>query len=197
VIHGKSRRPWVLDLSEIDTRQGAGNLSRKQPLPSAIGRSALRVVDATAGFGHDAAMLACMGYDVEAWERSPLVHAILVDAVTRATGDVGRLLSEHLTIHHGDTTTVLSTMSPPPEVVFLDPMYPPAPKQSPLPKKPIQILRAIVGPDQDALTLLKAARSVATNRVVVKRPTWAPPVMDDCAHSHGGKLARYDVFVPL
>ena len=69
---------FSVDFTGIDLRTGTGNLSRKQPLPRAIGKETKTVVDATAGLGHDAVLLACMGYDVIAVERSPIVAALLL-----------------------------------------------------------------------------------------------------------------------
>ena len=57
-----------VDFSTIDRRVGAGNLSKKQPLPKAIGAHNT-IVDATAGFGMDAVRLSLMGYHVVAIER--------------------------------------------------------------------------------------------------------------------------------
>ena len=69
-----------VDFSKIDRRVGAGNLSKKQPLPKAIGEHST-VIDATAGFGLDAARLAMMGYHVKAIEQSPIISAMLRDGL--------------------------------------------------------------------------------------------------------------------
>ena len=76
-----------VDFSTIDRRVGGGNLSRRQIFPKAIGSTGHRVVDATAGFGGDAARLALMGYQVTAIEQSPIIAAMLQDAVARSKKD--------------------------------------------------------------------------------------------------------------
>jgi len=60
-----------------------------------------------------------------------------------------------------------------PDVVYLDPMYPHR-RKSALAKKEMQLLRQLVGDDEDASELLLAALASAKQRVVVKRPRLAP-----------------------
>src|SRR5262245_12957252 len=81
-----------IDLSSLrptgrGRRSGGGNFSRSQPLGRAVGKTTRTVLDATAGVGHDAALLACMGYQVLAVERSPIIAALLQDALKRALED--------------------------------------------------------------------------------------------------------------
>ncbi|MHC5004159.1 MAG: class I SAM-dependent methyltransferase [Planctomycetota bacterium] len=113
-----------------------------------------------------------------------------------ADAELAPILAGRLEVVEGDARTVLPALAPPPDVVYVDPMYPPKRKRSALPPKPIVIVRRLVGPDEDAGELLSVARRVALRRVVVKRPPWAPPLSDDAVASHAGKLARYDVFRP-
>ena len=43
-------------------------------------------------------------------------------------------------------------------------------------KKEMRVFQSLVGPDLDADGLLEPARLLATKRVVVKRPDYAPPL---------------------
>ena len=45
-------------------------------------------------------------------------------------------------------------------------------------KKEMRVFQSLVGPDLDADGLLAPARQLATKRVVVKRPDYAPPLAD-------------------
>lgn len=186
------------DFTSIDLRTGAGNLSRRQPLARAVGRAAKRVLDATAGLGHDAALLALMGYDVTAVERSPIVGALLRDGLERAMTDerYRAAIGGRLRVIVGDARDVLRTMDERPDALYVDPMFPPKRKASALAKKSIRLLRRLVGDDPDAAELVDAALDRSVPRVVVKRPTHAPPLRPDPVVSFPGKLVRYDVYAP-
>ncbi len=191
-------RGMIVDFSSIDLRTGAGNLSRKQPLPRAIGRETKTVLDATAGFGYDAALLACMGFEVQAVERSPVIAALLEDGLRRALLDeeLNRAIGDRLRIQTGDSRDILEHLDPKPDAVYIDPMFPEKRRKSALAKKHIRLVRQIVGDDPDARQLLEVAMIHARKRVIVKRPTYAEPLKADPDLSFAGKLVRYDVYLP-
>ncbi len=150
------------------------------------------VIDATAGLGHDASLIACMGWQVIGIERDPFLAAALDLSLRDATrcDELQVMLSGRLEFRCGDATTMLPTMEA--DVVYLDPMFTARRKQSALPKKPAQILQALVDPGDDE-ALLAAARTQA-DRVVVKRPTGGPPIAEpDLVFP--GRLVRYDVYL--
>ena len=185
-----------VDFTNIDRRVGAGNLSRKQPLPKAIGEHKT-VLDATAGFGTDAAMLALMGYHVIAVEQSPIISAMIRDGIWRAEQDVGLRddLGGRLQFVEGNSLQTLPTIQNI-EVVYIDPMFPPKRKKSALPPGHIQALQSIVGYDnpEDTMDLFNTALQTATERVVVKRPTHGPNMSSHPVAIHKGKLVRYEVY---
>lgn len=137
------------------------------------------VVDATAGLGRDAFVLAAIGCRVRMLERNPVVAALLEDGLTRGYADVeiGSWLRERLQLIHASSLTSLTDISPRPQVVYLDPMFPHKQKSA-LVKKEMRVFQSLVGPDLDADGLLMPARALATKRVVVKRPDYAPPLAD-------------------
>lgn len=191
-----------VDLGGLDTRPGAGGLSRKQPIARAVGRASRCVIDGTAGLGQDARLLAAMGFEVLATERSPILHALLHDGVRRAAEDppLRALLGGRLAVwpDPADVRTVLAARAEagesPPDAVYLDPMFPPRRKESALARKSVRLIRAVVGADEDAGEVLAAVRE-QVRRVVVKRPPDAKPVADDATTTIGSKLARYDIYV--
>ncbi len=172
-----------------------GHAVRSQPLLRAVGRRSGRVFDATAGFGDDAIALASSGYHVTAVERSPVVAALLEDGLTRALADPRlRAGALRLELHCGDSRELLSALAQPPDVVYMDPMYPIDRSKSALPRRQIQLLRCLVGEDDDAGELFETALACGARRVVVKRPRRASPRPGPLADSHTGKLVRYDVY---
>jgi 16S rRNA (guanine1516-N2)-methyltransferase len=192
----------AVDLGGLDARTGPGGLSRKQPLARAIGRRTDLVLDGTAGLGQDARLLAAMGYRVLATERSPVLHAMLLDGLRRAEADpaIASVLGGRLRIwpEPADVRTVLRTLAETgemsPDAVFLDPMFPPRRKDTALARKSVRMIRAIVGSDEDAAEVLAAARH-RVRRVIVKRPPEAAPVAADPTMTIASKLARLDVYV--
>ncbi len=166
-----------------------------------LGGEALTVVDATAGLGRDAFMLALLGCRVLAVERSAVVGALLRDGLARAAGQTRfglRTIAGRIKLVIADARDVLReiTTEHAPDVVYLDPMYPPG-KKSALAKKEMRICRMLVGDDGDAADLLEMAQGVARRRVVVKRHRRAPPLASGRAVEYVGRTVRYDVYHPI
>ena len=132
------------------------------------------VVDATAGWGRDAFILATMGCRVHMIERSKIIAKLLEDGLHRAGQDekIGEIIKGNLTLTCEDSQKELLHTPFEPEVIYLDPMFPHKEKSA-LVKKEMRILQAVVGQDEDADALLNLALTIATNRVVVKRPAYA------------------------
>lgn len=173
----------------------------QQPVARAVGlKSGWRptVLDATAGLGMDAFILASLGCTVEMVERSPIVAALLADGLNRARLDERIApIAERLSLRAGvDSITVLRDKEcPAVDVVFLDPMYPDTGRTA-MPKKELLFLRRAVGDDIDAAALLAAALECAGKRVVVKRPRLAPVIAGlPPSFSQAGKSSRFDIYL--
>mgnify|MGYP003625858067 CR=1 FL=1 len=172
---------------------------RGQALPKAVGMKGGKtptVVDATAGLGRDAFLLASLGAEVTLIERSPEMHGLLAEGLERARkagGDVADVISR-MTLLYGDAKDLLPTLSP--DVVLVDPMHP-ARKKSALVKHEMRLIREIVGTDEDAAELMTVALAIASNRVVLKWPLRADPMKGIGAVSHQirGKSTSYQVFM--
>lgn len=136
------------------------------------------VLDATAGLGRDAFVLASLGCKVQLLERHPVVAALLEDGLERAYADpqIGHWVSERLSMLPTSSQDTLSSFLMDermrPDVVYLDPMYPHK-KKSALVKKEMRVFQFLVGADLDADGLFEPAYALATKRVVVKRPDYA------------------------
>lgn len=176
-------------------RSGGANAVARHPLVRAFGSKIEWILDATAGLGSDAYRLAEAGHRVRGIERHPVVYALLASAWEHAmrAGTVPPSLAQRLGFEWGDAAMRIEAIEESNVGVYLDPMYPPPRRSSALPKRPLQILRRLVGEESDARPLLEAARARAA-RVVVKRPHHAPPLMDDAAFSVETKLVRFDVY---
>lgn len=195
--HGK---PVAIDLTHIDTTSGQGR-SLRQPLVRAVGvrkgdpyRPA--ILDATAGFGEDAWLLASLGCTVTAVEHNPVMSALLRDALIRASATAPDVAGR-LNVVCGNSGAVLDRLSEDalPDVVYMDPMFPAGRKTAE--RKPMRVLRWMVGHDTDSNTLLAAALRVARKRVVVKRPAKASPIAAGDilpVTTHKGSSVRYDVY---
>lgn len=140
------------------------------------------VLDATAGLGRDAFVLASLGCKVQMLERHPVVAALLDDGLMRAKQDpeIGDWVSERLSLSHISSHNALETLAVDcefvmPDVIYLDPMYPhpEGKKKSALVKKEMRVFQSLVGADLDADALLGPALAMASKRVVVKRPDYA------------------------
>ncbi|MCG8426358.1 MAG: class I SAM-dependent methyltransferase [Chromatiales bacterium] len=151
---------------------------RGQPLARAVGLKGSelpKVLDATAGLGRDAFVLASLGCEVTLVERSPVTFALLNDGVSRALNDqtVSEIVQRFELICDDARRYLLSLDNEScPDVVYLDPMYPHRDKSA-LVKKEMRLFRQMVGDDLDSAELLLAARHRARKRVVVKRPAKA------------------------
>ena len=192
-----------VDFSGIDVRTGTGNLSRHQPLGRAVGDRAGRrsgasysIIDATAGFGHDAFLLACMGHVVEAVERHPVIHYILACSISQAVRDPGlaAVMGDRLRSVHADSIQALREHEPV-DVVYLDPMFGSESHGSALPKKKAQLLRHLAGPPHGDQELFDAAIACSKRRVVVKRSAGDTPLVPDPSLQISGKIARYDIYL--
>lgn len=154
------------------------------------------VLDATAGLGRDAFVLASLGCKVTLIERHPLVAALLEDGLRRARTDSDTApIVARMSLHRGDAVVSMRNWSgEAPQVVYLDPMFPSRNKHA-LVKKEMRVFRPLVGNDDDAPALLVAALSLASRRVVVKRPRKAP-ALDGIAPSYvlEGKSSRFDIY---
>ncbi|MHA7879366.1 MAG: class I SAM-dependent methyltransferase [Saccharospirillum sp.] len=172
-------------------RYGGG---RSQAIAKAIGlaqRPGLTVLDATAGLGRDAGVLASLGAQVWMLERHPIVRLLLTDGLIRAYQS--GLSFSRLQLLEGDLLQGAS-LGDAPDVVYLDPMFPERRSRAAV-KKEMSLFHDLIGPDADADALLAPALAIARHRVVVKRPRHAPDLAGvRPALVLAGKSSRFDVY---
>jgi 16S rRNA (guanine1516-N2)-methyltransferase len=155
----------------------------------------LSIIDATAGLGRDALVLANLGATVTLVERNPLVAALLYDGLRRAAANPATTeLAVRMQLHFVSALQALTEL-PPADVVYLDPMFPPREKSA-LVKKEMRAFHEVVGSDTDADALLAPALQLARYRVVVKRPGYAEVLAQQSPQLVvKGKNNRFDVYI--
>ena len=176
-----------------------------QDIAKAIGLHKINnpnVLDLTAGLGGDAFVIASLGADITMVERNPVVHALLNDALERASLSADAELQDiltHLKLENKNATEVLKDLNDEalPDVIYLDPMFPKRTKSAQV-KKEMQFFHEIVGNDDDSEALLLQALNKAKKRIVVKRPRLAEKLTGTVQPAFDviGKSTRYDVYLP-
>ncbi len=173
---------------------------RGQPLARAMGLKSgysPTLVDATAGLGRDAFVLASLGCKTTLCERSPILASLLYDGLRRGAQhpEIADIM-QRMTLWYGESCDYLTGIPAKqrPDVIYLDPMYPDK-QSSALVKKGMVALQQLIGPDRDSEQLFGLALEIARKRVVVKRPVHA-----DCLHRRkphsciSSKNTRYDIY---
>lgn len=178
---------------------------KQEAIAKAVGlnhyQQPISVLDATAGFGQDAFVLASLGCKLHLVEQSPMVAALLADGLKRAAEDpfIGSWASL-MTLTVANAQDILAALKPSeyPMVVYLDPMFPPAQNTAASSLK-MRVLRELVRDiPVDAEKLLQSARLKAQKRVVVKRPKGASALTEEAPHfCIRSRSHRYDVYLPL
>ncbi|WP_424409368.1 class I SAM-dependent methyltransferase [Pasteurella sp. PK-2025] len=155
------------------------------------------VIDATAGLGRDAFVLAAIGCQVRLVERHPVVRLLLQDGLQRAYADpeIGEMMQQNMQLLPVSHIAQLDPATDFADVVYLDPMYPHKQKSA-LVKKEMRVFQHLVGADLDADSLLAPALSLAQKRVVVKRPDYAAYLAQQAPHfSRETKNHRFDIYL--
>ena len=206
LLHSPINRKKLISLLAVDFVHGKNgyrhekNCTTNQPLARAVGiKPGVRptILDATAGLGADAFVLASLGCTVTMIERSPLIAAILKDGMDRALKHkrTEEIIKNRMRLHCGDTIKLLRTMQETFQTIYLDPMYPHK-SGSALNKQAMRTIRNLVGDDTDAGLLLDIALTKALKRVVVKRPKNASLLSESTpSHTITMKNGRFDVYL--
>lgn len=156
------------------------------------------IIDATAGLGSDAFILAFLGYKLTLLERSPIVYNLLKDALQRAS-EIPEYQTTVSRIQLIQTNAInwLPLQRPLPDIIYLDPMFPERQKSAAV-KKEMTILQQLLGTEPDNEFLLETALACASKRVVVKRPRLAPVFAGyKPSFSLMGRSSRFDVYLHL
>lgn len=161
------------------------------------GVDAPTAVDCTAGLGEDSLLLAAAGFTVTLFERDETIAALLADALERAAAEpqLAGIVSR-MRLVAGDSVSGLASLPEPPDVVYLDPMFPARTKSAAV-KKKFQLLHHLERPCEEEEALMAAALAARPRKVVIKRPAKGALLAGmRPSYSVSGKAVRYDVLVP-
>ena len=193
---GKLSKELLIKAAKLKILTQMGSLGAA-PMQGANYLEAPRVIDATAGLGEDAFLMAATGARVDLYESNPVIAALLGDALRRAAADERTAeMAARMTLHAADSVAALAQLDFRPAVIYLDPMFPGRTKTAAV-KKKFQLLHRIEQPaDAAAQTaLLEAALAAQPRKVIVKRPAKGPYLAERRPdYSLSGKAVRYDVF---
>jgi 16S rRNA (guanine1516-N2)-methyltransferase len=199
-IHGPIFVDYVSGKAAHRQEFGGG---RRQHLARAVGIKAgfnPTIIDATAGLGSDAFVLATLGCKIRMIEHCLPVVQLLEDGLLRARGSAATVeIANRMQLHNGDALELIPLLAKKeyPDVIYLDPMYPPRNKSAAV-KKEMQMLQLLAGKGGDNKALLQCALQHAGKRVVVKRPVWASAIGDSVAHACVESTnTRYDIYLPI
>jgi len=195
-------KPDILkfDLAEGEVALRASKVSKSnETVAKAIGcKSHYRptVLDATAGMGRDALVMAMLGCKVIMQERNFAIYKLLENALNRLKGrsDFKPEIIERISLHQQNSIDSFQKDQHV-EVIYLDPMFP-GRKKSALVRKEMRLFKLVAGEDIDADRLLLNSLNSGAKRVVVKRPKGAPQLAGrKPSHEILAKKFRYDVYL--
>ena len=190
-LGSNSSRPFKVSFDRRNPARG------QDPLRKALGKKIEVVFDLTAGWCTDAAAMVGMGARVTAFEVNPLAFHMTKFALKHCQDPE---LQQNLDLINANGSNCVELASVP-DVVYLDPMYPPRSGSAASPRA-ITLLREIVNETANRsasseTSLLRIARDVAGHRVVAKRPHHAPPIEESGKVGEiRSKQLRFDIYAP-
>ena len=117
----------------------------------------LKGIDATAGMGEDAFLLAAYGYDMTLYEQNPVVAVLLKDALRRAKKHPQlKEIATRMKLVEGNSVEELKTRVDAVDLIYLDPMFPGRQKSGLINKK-LQLIQKLEPPCSDEVELFEAA----------------------------------------
>ncbi|MFT4862099.1 MAG: 16S rRNA (guanine1516-N2)-methyltransferase [Pseudohongiellaceae bacterium] len=191
-------KPTMVDFSSDALELRASDSLVKQNLIKALGlkkNPRTTVLDAMAGLGKDAYLMAMAGCTVQMVEKSKIVFVLLRDGLDRLHQyGIDELEKSSMSLLFADFLEI-SPKKQKFDVVYLDPMYQ-SPKRKSKAKRDIERLQRLLGKEDNEVSLLEHGLELAERRVVVKRPKNAPPFANrkpDIVYK--GSSARFDVYL--
>lgn len=195
-------KPWKIDFlsSEKQHRRYHGG---RETLVRACGikknKEPQTIIDASAGCGQDAFVLACTGAHVILIERNPVIAALLEDALKRFHAHSALSENIHLTLYFDDAINFLqhrlSILLPDlPDVIYWDPMHPTRQKSAQV-KKEMVMLQQWISPESNPESLINLSLPYVKDRVVLKWPQKAPPLKNlKPSFVYKENTVRFEVF---
>ena len=154
-----------------------------------------RAIDATAGMGEDAFLLAAQGYEVTLYEQNPVIAALLKDALRRARKNmILKEIAGRMKLIEENSVEAMSRQMDPVDVIYLDPMFP-ARQKSGLINKKLQLIQKLEPPCSAETDLFDAAIKAGPSKIIVKRPLKSEFLAGrKPSYTLNGKAIRYDCY---
>ena len=170
-------------------------LQNNRTLRQAIGfkKEPLSVLDITAGWGKTAFLISQLGCQVTAIEANPFVFYLVQEGL-----EYNNINSNQFEIKLDNSLNYLNSLKNShyyPDIIFIDPMF--GGRKKSLSKKPLKILKKLVGETIDKQELFNLALLKARKRVVVKRHKLDRPLKVNILCTFKGHSVCYDVFNPI
>ena len=155
-----------------------------------------KAIDATAGMGEDAFLLAAQGYEVTLFEQNPVIAVLLKDALRRAKKHpVLKDIASRMNLVQDNSVEGMSKLLDPVDVIYLDPMFPARQKSSLINKK-LQLIQKLEPPCSEETDLFDAAIKANPDKIIVKRPLKSECLAGrEPSYTLKGKAIRYDCYV--
>lgn len=155
-----------------------------------------KAIDATAGMGEDAFLLAAYGYQVTLYEQNPVIAALLKDALRRAKKNmILKEIAGRMKLVEGDSVECLAGLADSVDLIYLDPMFPQRQKSGLINKK-LQLIQKLEPPCSEEKDLFDAAIKVKPSKIIVKRPLKSVHLAGrEPSYILKGKAIRYDCYV--
>ena len=134
----------------------------------------VKVIDATAGMGEDAFLLAACGYEMTLYEQNPVVAVLLKDALRRAKKHPKlKDIAARMQLVENNSVDELKSRVDDIDLIYLDPMFPGRQKSGLINKK-LQLIQKLEPPCSDEVELFEAAIQAKPSKIIVKRPLKSP-----------------------
>ena len=152
-------------------------------------------IDATAGMGEDAFLLAACGYEMTLYEQNPVVAVLLKDALRRAKKHPKlKDIAARMQLVEGNSIDELKSRVDDIDLIYLDPMFPGRQKSGLINKK-LQLIQKLEPPCSDEVKLFEAAIQANPSKIIVKRPLKSPFLAGkNPTYELKGKAIRYDCY---
>ena len=191
---------YYIDVEKFAQQQRSFPAAKQGAFNQALGKKTKNILDATGGWGNDALLMCSQGYSVMLCERNPVMALLLLDAMRRlaSTSWVRQNQISVPQIIQGDAIKFLHSNLFNPDLfdsAYLDPMYPAKRKKSAAVNKHMYLLKKMIGADADSVDLLKASLCSGIARTIVKRPSYADPLVTNPSDRFSSKLVSYDVYL--
>ena len=190
-------KPYAFSFLQKNLQRRAQQLGHKTPLIKALGKkdeNNLTIIDATAGLGRDAFLLAYRGFQLTLIEQHPLLVAGLRYALMEWNEQ--QSASNHAWQCLWTDSCSWLKRNPQADIIYIDPMFPER-RKSALVKKETQLLQQLNGTSHSEQTLLNCALTTNSDRVVVKRPRLGPYIEHHRRPNYQvvSKTHRFDVYL--